>query len=71
MNTVKKKQMLEAFEVFASRISNEYQKALDALRRDDYVEAQRILSDLAISHAKTSLSLRNRLVKEGLMEDKA
>lgn len=61
--------MLEAFAKFASRISNQYDNALAALERDDYVEAHRILSALAISHAKTSLSLRNQLVREGLLKE--
>lgn len=68
MNGKKKAQMLAAFSRFAARISGEYDKALDALERDDYVEAHRILSELAQSHAKTSLSLRNQLVKDGLLK---
>jgi len=71
MSPAKKAQMLAAFEKFAARISGEYQKALDALREDDYVTAHRILSELAQSHAKTSLSLRNQLVKDGLLENNA
>lgn len=61
--------MLAAFQQFAARISGEYDKALAALEQDDYVEAHRILSELTMSHAKTSLSLRNRLVKDGLMKE--
>lgn len=63
--------MLAAFEQFAARIAGEYEKALDALARDDYVGAHRILAELAQSHAKTSLSLRNQLVRDGLLEENA
>lgn len=61
--------MLEAFAKFANRITGEYEKAFAALEREDYVEAQRILSDLALSHARTSLSLRNRLIREGKLQE--
>lgn len=67
MNQKKKAQMLAAFQAFAARIAGEYNNALAALQRDDYVEAHRILAGLAQSHAKTALSLRNQLVKEGLL----
>jgi hypothetical protein len=69
MTPKKKAQMLAAFEKFAARISGEYERALDALERDDYVTAHRVLSALTISHAKTSLSLRNQLVKDGLLKE--
>lgn len=61
--------MLAAFDQFARRIAAEYEKVAEALLMDDYTEAQRILSELAQSHAKTSLSLRNMLIKEGLLEE--
>jgi hypothetical protein len=66
-----KEAMLAAFRKFSTRIASEYDKAFAALERDDYVEAQRILAELARSHASTSLSLRSRLIREGkLTEDK-
>lgn len=61
--------MLAAFNDFTTRITAEYNKAAEALLMDNYAEAQKILSKLAQSHAKTSLSLRNMLVKEGLLEE--
>lgn len=69
MNKANKAKMLAGFTQFIERITAEYEEARAALHRDDYIEAHRILSELAMSHAKTSLSLRNMLVKEGLMDD--
>lgn len=71
MNPRKKAQMLAAFDAFAARIAGQYELAAAALAEDNYVEAHRILSELAQSHAKTSLSLRNQLVKDGLLEREA
>lgn len=69
MNKLEKDKMLRAFRGFASRISTKYDEAADALERGDYLGAHRILSQLTQSHAKTSLSLRNKLVREGLLRD--
>ena len=61
--------MLAAFRKFQERIASEYVQAFAALEREDYVRAQQILSALTQSHAKTSLSLRNRLIRDGLLEE--
>jgi hypothetical protein len=69
MNKAKRAEMLRAFSEFSARITAAYDQTAELLRDGDYVAAHEILSELAQSHAKTSLSLRNLLVKEGLMED--
>lgn len=65
---MKKRAMLERFDLFATRISQRYAEARVALERGDYVKAHDILTQLTMSHARTALSLRNQLVKDGLME---
>lgn len=67
MSPRKKAKMLASFDAFSARINQAYKDAATALHEDDYVKAHNILSELAISHAKTSLSLRNMLVQEGLL----
>lgn len=61
--------MLRRYDQFVDRMTSCYAEVRACLERDDYVGAQRILADMGISHAKTSMSLRNVLVKEGLLED--
>lgn len=61
--------MLRAFDQFSARISSRYAEARKALADGDYVKAQEILANLGISHARTSLSLRNLLVREGLLKE--
>lgn len=61
--------MLEAFDRFAERMADRYSQVRDCLVAGRYIEAQQLLADIGISHAKTSLSLRNVLVRDGLMEE--
>lgn len=67
MNAKKRAAMLKAFHAFASRIADRYAEAEECLARGEYEEAQRILSALAVSHAKTSMSLRNVLIRDGVI----
>lgn len=66
---MRKGPMLRRYDQFVDRMASCYAEVRACLERDDYVGAQRILADMGISHAKTSMSLRNVLVKEGLLED--
>lgn len=70
MNPRKKAAMLKAFAAFSARINARYEDAAVALRDDDYKAAMAILTELSQSHAKTSLSLRNALVRAGKLEDR-
>lgn len=69
MDLRKKAAMLRGFETFMLRIEARYRDAYDALENGDYVKAQQILAQLAQSHARTSLSLRSILIKEGLLRE--
>lgn len=64
--------MIRMFRIFTDRIATRYEQVAELLEDGDYVKAQEILANIAISHARTSLSLRNVLVREGLLpsEDK-
>jgi len=61
--------MLKAFREFADRIADRYDEAATCLDQDDYTGAMDILTQLSTSHAKTTLSLRNLLVREGIIGD--
>lgn len=65
-----KRAMLAGFDQFAERMARRYAEVRDCLNAGRYEEAQTLLSDIAVSHARTSLSLRNVLVKNGVMEDR-
>jgi len=69
MDKRKKALMMKNFEAFMRRIEDKYRQAYLALELDDYVGAQQILAQLAQSHARTSMSLRGVLVREGLIEE--
>lgn len=64
--------MLKAFRNFTAKIATRYDQVEELLEAGDYVKAQQVLSAIAISHARTSVSLRNVLIREGLLpsEDK-
>lgn len=57
--------MLRGFDKFSDRMAQRYSHVRDCLAAERYEEAHMLLSDIAVSHAKTSLSLRNLLVKKG------
>lgn len=69
MNHRKEAKMLEAFQAFASRIVVRYSYVSDCLEARRYEEAHILLAELAQSHAKTSLSLRNFMIRQGLIEE--
>lgn len=69
MNARKKAAMLKAFDAFATRIAARYADAAECLRDGRYEEAQTILAELATSHAKTSLSLRGVLIRDGVIKE--
>ena len=57
--------MLSAFDKFKAQIDDAYAEARDALEAGQFEQAQAILAQLAQTHARTSLSLRNYLIKRG------
>jgi hypothetical protein len=69
MNLERKKEMLRQFQMFSSRISTQYDRVYTLLDEGNYIEADRILAALAQSHAKTSVSLHNLCIKEGLIPE--
>lgn len=66
---MRKEPMLKAYDQFVARMDECYAQARACLDRDDYVGAQRILAQMGIKHARTSLSLRNVLIKDGLLKE--
>lgn len=69
MNARKEEAMLKAFDAFAKRIADRYAEARICLSEGKYEEAQAILAALTTSHARTSLSLRGVLVREGVIKE--
>jgi hypothetical protein len=63
--------MLAGFDAFTDRLSRRYGEVRDCLAAGRYEEAQLLLTAIAITHARTSLSLRNVLIKDGKLEDKS
>jgi hypothetical protein len=57
--------MMGGFDKFMARMARRYSEVRDCLEAERYEEAQLLLSDIAMSHARTSLSLRNLLVRQG------
>jgi hypothetical protein len=57
--------LLVRFDRFVENMTKCYAEVRACLERDDYVGAQRILAQMGVRHAKTSLSLRNVLIKNG------
>jgi hypothetical protein len=62
--------MLVGFDVFSHRMMRRYAEVRDCLAAGRLEEAQTLLASIATSHAKTSLSLRNALIKDGKLDDK-
>lgn len=69
MNVKNKAAMMKGFDKFAARMSKRYDEVRDCLVAGRYEEAQSLLADIATSHARTSLSLRNVLVRNGELEE--
>lgn len=62
--------MMRGFDRFSERMAKRYQEVRDCLQAKRYAEAQMLLADIATSHARTSLSLRNVLIKERKLGEK-
>lgn len=69
---MKQQEMLRDFDAFIESVVKRYAEARECLENGEYRKAQEILARLSTSHARTSLSLRNVLVRDGLLpeEDK-
>jgi hypothetical protein len=63
--------MLRGFDKFSDRMAQRYSEVRDCLAAGRYEEAHVLLASIAVSHAKTSLSLRSMLIKAGKMEDRS
>lgn len=63
----RKAAMLARYDQFVVTMAQRYEEAREALHRGEYAEAQSILAQMGIAHAKTSMSLRNVLIREGLI----
>lgn len=55
--------MLEAFDKFKAQIDGAYIVVRGLLEDGDYVQAQAVLARIGQTHARTSLSMRNYLIK--------
>lgn len=69
MKIKNKTAMMKGFDKFSARMAKRYDEVRDCLEAGRYEEAQLLLSDIAVSHARTSLSLRNVLVKNGVIKE--
>lgn len=58
--------LLSAFDKFVSQVNDAYATAREHLDAGRYSACQQVLAQIAQSHARTSLSLRNVLVRRGL-----
>ena len=62
--------MLGGFDKFSDRMARRYDEVRDCLNAERYEEAQLLLADIATSHARASMSLRNLLIKQGKLVTK-
>jgi hypothetical protein len=60
--------ILEAFDKFKATMDESYHLVRDSLEDGRYEDAQRILARIGVTHAKTSMSMRNYLIKQGLIK---
>lgn len=60
--------ILAAFDRMTQQVSDAYGAVRNALEADDLVSAQALLARIGRVHAKSSVSLRNVLVKRGLLD---
>lgn len=60
--------ILAAFDRFKQQIDDAYVVVRDQLEQFDFEGAQKTLSKITQTHARTSLSLRNVLIKRGLIK---
>jgi hypothetical protein len=67
MRTTMNEDILAAFDRMTDQVTNAYAMAREALAANELVRAQAILAQIGRSHAKSSVSLRNVLVRRGLL----
>lgn len=60
--------MIDGFDKFTARIEKRYREVRDCLVAGRWEEAQILLAHIAQSHARTALSLRNTIVRQGRLE---
>lgn len=60
---------MDAYDKFKGQIDAAYAEVREYLAAGRYREANDALAKIAVVHAKTSLSMRNYLVKHGLIEE--
>lgn len=65
----RKAAMLARYDQFVARMTAQYAEAREALERGEYTQAHDILARMGISHARTSMSLRNVLIRSGRIQD--
>jgi hypothetical protein len=68
MTAMKTEAMLDGFDKFSIRIRKRYDEVRDCLAAGRFEEAHELLASIALTHARTSMSLRNLLVKDGLLK---
>lgn len=61
--------MMKGFDQFSARMAERYAQVRSHLDEGRFEEAQALLADMAMSHARTSLSLRNVLIKNGVIQE--
>jgi hypothetical protein len=59
----RKTAMMDRYDKFVATMADRYAEARACLDRDDYVGAHQILARMAVSHAKTAISLRSAVTK--------
>lgn len=55
--------MIQAFDRFKAQIDGAYIVVRNLLEEGDFVQAQAVLARIGQTHARTSLSMRNYLIK--------
>lgn len=65
--TTNSEQLIQAFDTFKRVIDAAYAKAREQLADGDWDGTQRTLAAIAQTHARTSVSLRNLLIKRGML----
>lgn len=60
--------MLQGFDRFTARIEKRYGEVRDCLVAGRFEEAHILLADIAQTHARTALSLRSSMIRNGRLE---
>jgi hypothetical protein len=67
MTMSEQEKLIQAFDKFRSQIDAAYDQARICLLNGQLTEAQAMLAKIAQVHAKTSLSMRAYLIRNGLL----